>query len=200
MNKGLMRGLLIAAALAFIGIVALGSRYMFFSGGHHDGLSVGGPFTLTDENGHTVHSSDFRGKLMLVYFGYTFCPDVCPTELTKITAALDQLGPAANAIQPLFITIDPARDTPKVMKDYVSNFYKTFKGLTGTPQQIAAVAHNYHVYYAKIGDPKATQDYSMDHSSFVYLIGRKGQYLGNFAPQVTAKEMANSLREAMVNG
>ena len=194
------RGIFIAAALLLIALVIIGSYAMFFSGRHEDSLSFGGSFTLTDQNGHTVHARDFRGKLMLVYFGYTFCPDLCPTELQLITSTLDQLGPAAANIQPIFITIDPARDRPKLLKEYLANFYPTFVGLTGTPAEIAAVAREYRVYYSKAVDAKATENCLIDHTGFVYLQGRKGQSLGTFLPSVSASELARSLRQALKTG
>lgn len=200
MKRGLTRGLLIAVLLALVGLVVLGSRAMYFSGRHEDNLSFGGPFTLTDQDGRTLHEADFRGKLMLVYFGYTFCPDLCPTELALITTALQKLGPAAKEVQPIFVTIDPARDTPSVLKQYLANFYPTFVGLTGTPAEVAAIAREYRVYYAKEGDPKATSGYLVDHTGFVYLQGRSGQPLGTFPPSISADHLVLSLKKALAAG
>src|ERR1700761_3821443 len=129
--------------------------------------TVGGPFTLTDQNGRTRSDSDFRGKLMIVYFGYTFCPDVCPADLMAITQALDALGPAADGIQPIFITIDPERDNA-VLAEYLKAFHKSFVGLTGTPDEIRKVANTYKAFYAKVQDPKSGE-YSIDHSGVIYL-------------------------------
>ena len=114
---------------------------------------VGGPFTLTDQDGKKVSEKDFLGKYMLVFFGYTYCPDICPTELQVMTAALDSMGPEAEKIQPVFVSVDPERDTPEVLKSYVENFGPRLVGLTGTPEEIAAVAKAYRVYYAKAGKP-----------------------------------------------
>src|SRR5580658_10300715 len=111
--------------------------------------SIGGPFTLTDQDGKTVHDTDFHGKYLLVYFGYTYCPDLCPTGLDGMAHALTQLGPDANKVQPIFVTIDPARDTPEKLKDYLASFNPDIVALTGTPEQIADVAREYQVYYAK---------------------------------------------------
>ena len=111
---------------------------------------VGGPFELTDQDGKRVKSADFAGKYMLVVFGYTYCPDICPSELQVVSAALDELGPAAERIQPVFVTVDPSRDTPQVMKDYVANFHPGFVGLTGSEEDIAKVAKAYRVYYRKV--------------------------------------------------
>ncbi|HEX4113887.1 MAG TPA: SCO family protein, partial [Stellaceae bacterium] len=110
-------------------------------------LSIGGPFTLTDQNGVVRHDTDFRGKLMLVYFGYTYCPDVCPTTLTLMSDALKKLGPDAARIAPLFITVDPDRDTPAQMKLYIQSFDPRFVALTGSAAQVAAAAGDYRVYY-----------------------------------------------------
>ncbi len=153
---------------------------------------VGGPFTLTDQDGKSRSDADFRGKLMLVYFGYTYCPDVCPTTLATMTEALDKLGPQAAMVQPIFITIDPARDTPQVLKRYIANFHPSLIGLTGSPAQIAAVAKAYRVYYAK-ADNGSGADYLMDHSGFIYLMGRDGKYVTLLTPQSDAKEMAERI-------
>src|SRR6201996_5415201 len=129
--------------------------------------TVGGPFTLTDQNGRTRSDSDFRGKLMIVYFGYTFCPDVCPADLMAITQALDALGPEAGGIQPIFITIDPKRDT-RVLGEYLGAFHKSFIGLTGTPQEIREVANAYKAFYARLPANK-DGEYAIDHTGIIYL-------------------------------
>jgi cytochrome oxidase Cu insertion factor (SCO1/SenC/PrrC family) len=154
---------------------------------------VGGPFSLTDQDGKRRSDADFRGKLMLIYFGYTYCPDVCPTTLATMTEALDKLGAKAAEVQPLFITIDPGRDTPEVMKRYVANFYPGLLGLTGSPAEIAAVARAYRVYYAKAENGAAGNDYLMDHSGFIYLMGPDGKYLTLLTPQTGAQEMADHI-------
>jgi cytochrome oxidase Cu insertion factor (SCO1/SenC/PrrC family) len=154
--------------------------------------TVGGPFTLTDQTGHPRRDTDFRGKLMIVYFGYTFCPDVCPADLMAITQALDALGPAADGIQPIFITIDPDRDT-KVLGEYLSSFYKTFVGLTGTPKEIRKVANDYKAFYAKL-PPTKTGEYAIDHTGIIYLMGRDGGYLGFMPPQTGPEKLTEVLR------
>ena len=136
--------------------------------------AIGGPFTLTDGAGKTVTDADFRGKYMLVYFGYTFCPDVCPTTLNDVGQAMDKLGKLAVDIRPVFITVDPARDTPAVVRQYAAAFSPRLVGLTGTPEQIAAVAREYRVYYAKHVTGPGPGDYTMDHSSILYLMDAKG--------------------------
>jgi cytochrome oxidase Cu insertion factor (SCO1/SenC/PrrC family) len=155
--------------------------------------SVGGPFTLTDQTGKERSDTEFRGKLMIVYFGYTFCPDVCPTDLMAITQALDALGPAAEGIQPVFITIDPERDT-KVLADYVSAFHHSFIGLTGSPGEIRKVANSYKAFYAKVPDER-TGEYSIDHAGVIYLMGRNGEYLGFMPPQTNPDRLTEVLRK-----
>src|SRR6202795_606669 len=126
-------GLLVAVMLLAAG------GYLFLSGSPPAALTVGGPFTLIDGDGHVVTDRTWRGKYMLVYFGYTFCPDVCPTTLSAVADAMDKLGPAASRVQPLFITVDPKRDTPAVVKRYVAAFGPSIEGLTGSPEEIAMV-------------------------------------------------------------
>lgn len=156
---------------------------------------IGGPFTLTDHNGRRVTEADYKGKFMLVYFGYTFCPDVCPGELQVMTAALDILGDKAKQIQALFITVDPARDTVEQMKDYISNFHDRFAGLTGSAQDIAKTAKAYRVYYKKATGEDRGEDYLMDHSSIVYLMGRDGKFLKHFTYGTKPKKMAAGISE-----
>lgn len=153
---------------------------------------VGGPFTLVNQDGETVTEEAYRGKYMLIYFGFTFCPDVCPTELGIMTAALDRLGKKAEKVQPIFITIDPERDTPEVMARYVKLFSPRLVGLTGTPEQIDEVAKAYHVFYRKVEDENSTE-YTMDHSSIVFLMGPDGEYLKLFPPQTPPDKMAAAI-------
>lgn len=162
------------------------------------GVSVGGPFTLVDDHGRTVTDASYRGRWMLVYFGYTFCPDVCPTELQTVSAALEKLGPAAARLVPLFITIDPGRDTPAALADYVKLFDERLVGLTGTEQQIAAVAREYRVYYAK-ANSKDASSYLMDHSSFLYLMGPDGKFQALFHQGTSPEELANAIRARIGN-
>jgi len=155
---------------------------------------IGGPFTLVDQNGKTVTDKDFRGRFMLVFFGFTHCPDVCPAELQVMSASLQALGDKAADIIPIFITLDPERDTPAVMADYVKNFGSRFVGLTGSPEAIAAAAKAYRVAYSKqTDDPKASA-YSIDHSEFAYLMGRDGQYVTHFPYGTPTEKMTETLR------
>lgn len=158
------------------------------------GVSIGGPFTLTDQSGAVRHDSEFRGKLMLVYFGYTYCPDACPAALNTMSAAIAKLGAEAKQVQPIFITVDPARDTVKQMKLYATNFTPSLLALTGTPDEIAAAAKAYRVYFQKVAG-KGEDDYSMDHSAFVYLMGRDGKYLAHFGPEVSGEQMAAAIKK-----
>jgi protein SCO1/2 len=158
--------------------------------------SVGGPFTLTDQTGRPRSDTEFRGKLMIVYFGYTYCPDVCPTDLMAITQALDALGPAAQGVQPVFITVDPERDT-KVLADYVSAFHHSFIGLTGSPEEIRTVANSYKAFYAKVPDERG--GYSIDHAGVIYLMGRRGEYLGFMPPQTSPDRLTEVLRKNLAN-
>jgi len=154
--------------------------------------TIGGPFTLTDQNGHKRSDSEFHGKLMIVYFGYTFCPDVCPADLMAITQALDALGPLAGNVQPIFITIDPERDTP-LLKEYVSAFHKSFIGLTGSSEEIRKLANAYKAFYAKV--PGAAGDYRIDHTGVIYFIGKGGEYLGFVPPQTDPERLTEILRK-----
>ena len=159
--------------------------------------SVGGPFTLTDQTGRQRSDTEFRGKLMIVYFGYTYCPDVCPTDLMAITQALDALGPAAEGVQPVFITVDPERDT-KVLADYVSAFHHSFVGLTGSPEEIRTVANSYKAFYVKVPDERGG-GYSIDHAGVIYLMGRSGEYLGFMPPQTNPDRLTEILRKNLAN-
>jgi cytochrome oxidase Cu insertion factor (SCO1/SenC/PrrC family) len=154
---------------------------------------IGGPFALTDQNGTRRTDADFRGKLMLVYFGFTYCPDVCPTDLLQMALAVDQLGPAGEMVQPVFITLDPERDTPEHLKQYMPLFHPRFVGLTGDAIVIGAVARAYRVYYKKI-EWDDRSEYTVDHSAFIYLMGRNGEYLGFFPPGTSADQLAEDMR------
>jgi protein SCO1/2 len=155
---------------------------------------VGGPFQLTDQDGNAVTEQTYKGKLMLIYFGFTYCPDACPTALGVMSAALDKLDVAAERVVPILVTVDPERDTPQVLKDYVSNFHPRMVGLTGTPEQIAEVAKAYRVYYQKAAGATGG-DYLMDHTLLIYLMDGEGKYVANFAPSATPEQMADEIRK-----
>ena len=157
------------------------------------GFSVGGPFTLTASNGSTVTDQTYRGKWLLIYFGYTYCPDACPTSLNEISQAMAKLGAKADQIQPLFITIDPERDTPETMANYVRAFDPRIVGLTGTPAQIAQVAKEFQVFYER----HKTDDgsYLMDHTSLIYVMNPRGQFVRLFPGDMTGERMAQYLQD-----
>lgn len=151
-------------------------------------------YLLVDPNGRSVTSEDFRGKFQLIAFGYTYCPDVCPTTLVEMAAILDQLGPGAARIQPIFITVDPERDTGPVLRTYTEFFHPRILGLTGPPALVRRAADNFKVRYAKVrtpGDPP--ERYAMDHSAGMYLLGPDGDFLKKFAyataPHVIAEQI-----------
>lgn len=195
-------------ALIAISALALVALIVFFQmRGHNASLTApgivaenfGGPFTLTDYAGHTVTDKNYAGRWRLIYFGFTYCPAICPTELAKITQTMKLLGDKADQITPIFISLDPARDTPDVIAGYVTMFDKRFVGLTGTPEQIKQVAKDYKIYYAKVEDP-ALSDYTIDHSSFIYFIdpddNLRAIYRINDTAETMAVEIASRLEGA----
>jgi protein SCO1/2 len=157
---------------------------------------VGGSFSLTSHEGKRVTDKDFRGKYMLVTFGYTYCPDVCPAELQIISAAMDLLGKRAEEIQPIFITVDPERDTVAALAQYMPNFHSSYLGLTGTPEEVRTAARAYRVYYAK-AQGQGSEDYLMDHSSIIYLIDKQGTFLKHFSYGTDAKSLAEGIAAAI---
>lgn len=155
---------------------------------------IGGPFTLTDQTGKRVTDKDFRGRYLLIYFGYTFCPDVCPTELQMIARGMEILGDKGKNVVPVFITVDPDRDTVAVMKDYVAAFSPRMVGLTGSAAETAAVAKAYKVYARKAtGTKEGAKDYLVDHSSLLYLVGPDGKVVALFRPGTTSEVLAREL-------
>jgi cytochrome oxidase Cu insertion factor (SCO1/SenC/PrrC family) len=155
--------------------------------------AIGGSFSLTDQNGRTFTDADLKGKPTLIYFGYTFCPDVCPTSLLLMETAAEKLGPdGPKKVNLIFITIDPERDTQKLMKDYVGNFGPTIEGLTGTPAEIDAVARAYRVYYQKVPG-KDGAPYLMDHSSIFYLLDKRGRFVTHFTHESKAETIAQAV-------
>jgi cytochrome oxidase Cu insertion factor (SCO1/SenC/PrrC family) len=157
---------------------------------------VGGPFELIDQTGKPRTDKDFSGKLTLIYFGFTYCPDVCPTDLQNIGLALDILGEAAGRVQPLFITVDPERDTPEHLKDYVPMFHPRLIGLTGEAAAIRSAADAYKVYYAKVPNERG-DDYTVDHTAFIYLMGVDGKYIGFFRSGTSPDRIAEMLRKQL---
>jgi protein SCO1 len=154
--------------------------------------AIGGPFSLIDQDGRTVTDKDLRGRPFLVFFGFTHCPDVCPTALFEISEVLGKLGPDAQRVSALFVTIDPERDTPVQMKDYLSSFNPRLVGLTGDPAAIAAVAKEYRVYVKKV--PLDHGDYTMDHTALVYLMDKDGRFVAPFNLKRSTEDAAADLR------
>jgi protein SCO1/2 len=160
-------------------------------------VTVGGPFTLTASDGTTVTDQTYRGKWLLVFFGYTFCPDICPTTLFEMAATLEKLGPDAGRLQPLFITVDPQRDTPEVLKDYTQSFDRRIVGLTGSPDQIAAAAQEYGAYYVRYQTGPAVEDYVFAHSSYLYVMDPLGKFVQGVDAGTPSDQLAGLLRELM---
>ncbi len=193
---------LLTLPLASMAALALGACSPGSSPGAEEqpplaGAAIGGPFTLTDSAGKSVSWSDFDGRYRIVYFGYTYCPDICPTDVQRIMQAYAQFAKAepalARQIQPIFITIDPERDTPAKVGEFTRAFSKDLLGLTGTPEQIAAAAKGFAAYYARAKGGNA-QSYLMDHSRGTYLMGRKGEPIAllpvEAGPAAIAAELA----------
>lgn len=187
--------MIVGIFFAVAALAAIVAVYAWRGGGAGGIASIGGPFALVDQDGRARTDADFRGRYTMIYFGYTFCPDVCPTALSDMIVALDELGPLAARVQPIFITIDPARDTVEKLKTYVPNFHPRLIGLSGSEAQITAVAKAYRVYYAKSEDPKAGADYLMDHSSVIYLMDPGGRYLTHFSHGTNPAKIAERLRD-----
>jgi len=158
-----------------------------------EAAAIGGPFKLIDQDGKPLTDQDMKGKPFLVFFGFTHCPEVCPTKLFEISEILRKLGPDADKISALFITVDPERDTPALMKDYLSNFDPHLRGATGDAEAIAKVAKAYRVYYAKV--PLEGGDYTMDHSAIVYLMDKNGHFVAPFNVKRTPDVAAADLRK-----
>ena len=194
--KALAFAFAIAATVAFAFVLAWGPGKPVREAGRTGTPAIGGPFTLVDGDGRTVTDADFRGRTLVVYFGFSFCPDVCPTTLAIMARAIDLLGADGEAVVPVFITVDPARDTPAVVGAYVANFHPRMVGLTGSAEQVEAAAKAYKVYYAKAETEAAagSDEYLMDHSSIIFLIGPDGRYLDHFTGGTGAEQLAAGLR------
>lgn len=194
----------IAAALVITTLVMVGRRDPVASSGvisvtDDKGRLPGGPFQLTDQDGRAVDQTILNGKWTLVFFGFTYCPDYCPTTLAAIDATKRRMGADGDRLQVLFISVDPERDTPQAMKDYLSTdgFPKGVIGLTGTPEQVRAAATAYRAYYKKVGEGP---DYTMNHSLTVYLMGPDGQYRTAIAHDLAPDAAASVLGRAMRRG
>ena len=159
-------------------------------------VPVGGPFTLTDQHGKRVGLTDFSGKIVMLYFGYTFCPDVCPTDLHAIAEMIQLLGVDGARVQPVFVTLDPERDTPARLGPYVESFNPRFVALTGGAQEIREVATRYKVFYEKVQPPGAGY-YMIDHTAFTFVIDARGNYAGFFPPGTGGERMAALVRDLL---
>lgn len=158
---------------------------------------VGGPFTLTDTSGKRVTEKDFLGREMLVFFGYTHCPDICPSALQVMAAALDKLGDQAKNVVPVFISLDPERDTPDKLRDYLSSFGPRFVGLTGSVDEVAAAAKAYRVFYQKVPDAKSASDYTVDHAAIIYLMGKNGEFVTHVPHTTNVDQVVSTLAKAL---
>lgn len=196
MRRSLQTGLLVCGAV----VAALAGYWLWWAveGGPQEGRpAVGGPFELIDGDGRKVTERDFHGRHMLVYFGYTFCPDVCPTTLFSASQALDRIGPAlASKVRLVFVSIDPERDTSEVVKDYAAHFHPGTVGLTGTPEQVATAARAFRIYYRKAA-PEEDGGYLVDHSSILFLMDGEGRYVTHFGHEATADDMAAALKRLL---
>jgi protein SCO1/2 len=202
-----MRWVRVAAVTLVIG-AALAGEWLWLQSGHGPSSAgagqelaaipaapPGGPFALTDHTGKPVSDETFRGKYLVMVFGYTFCPDVCPTTLGAVAAAMDLLGTEAEAVQPLFVTVDPTRDTPAVLADYVAAFHPRLVGLTGSAEQIRKVTRDYRVYVSKVETGDDT--YTVDHSAYVYLVGPDGHTLSYLKHDASPQAMAETIGRHM---
>lgn len=199
MSQAALRIVLVALVISILTVVGAtawlvseinsgtGSRTIFTN------VQIGGPFTLTDHTGNQVRNTDFHDRFMLIYFGYTHCPDVCPTELASMATALDILGPQAESIVPLFITLDPQRDTPAALASYVPLFHERLVGLTGTEAEVAVVAQAYSVFYEKI-EGEETTDYTLKHTTLIYLVRPDGELAESFPNGTAPTAISDAIR------
>lgn len=190
----------ILCVLALLGLLAwLGSDIAPVTKGGETANAplIGGDFSLTDGAGKTVTNHDFQGRYMLVYFGFTHCPDICPTSLLLIQNALKQLGDKGKKVVPIFITLDPERDTPETVGQYVAHFGPELVGLSGTPEQIKQVADAYKIYYRKVEDKDSAMGYVIDHSGFMYLMGPDGKYVTHFPHTIAEQSLTDGLAAAI---
>jgi protein SCO1/2 len=194
MDRTAARPLVIVAA--FAGSLVIGLLVMLWALGGARSIAtpaaIGGPFQLTDQSGQTVTDKEMQGRPTLIFFGFTHCPDVCPTSLFEISEVLRAMGPDADRVNAYFISVDPERDTAAAMKDYLSSFDPHLKGLTGPPQDLAKVISEYRVYAKKV--PLKDGDYTMDHTALVYLMDREGKFVAPFNLKRTPDEAATDLK------
>ena len=190
--------ILVATGAFVAGLILCTAVVLLVSGGGQGPTlpqvaAIGGPFSLTDQNGRTVTDQDFKGSPFLVFFGFTHCPDICPTTMFEISEIFKKLGPAGERVRALFVTVDPERDTPKALKDYLSSFDPRIVGVTGDEAAIAAVAKAYRAYYKRV--PLAEGGYTMDHTAIIYLMGKDGRFVTPFSLKRTTDAAAAELRK-----
>jgi len=189
-----LRALILPASAFLFGLISLGLAALWTFAPSQQGTqtsSVGGPFELTSMEGARVTSRQFVGAPMLVFFGFTHCPDICPTKLMEVSEIFRAAGSKATNVRALFITVDPARDTPEVLKNYLGSFDPRIIGLTGTQEEIDRAVKAYRAYYKRV--PTSSGDYTMDHTAIVYLMDRKGQFIGSFNTERSPKDSAREL-------
>jgi cytochrome oxidase Cu insertion factor (SCO1/SenC/PrrC family) len=202
----MVRAILIVAALTALIAGALGVWYWRVDGPMAEPATtgralIGGPFSLVNQDGERVTEADFAGRYKLIFFGYTYCPDYCPMNLVTMTRAIDLLEPElAERVVPIFISVDPERDTVAHLKDYAALFHPRLVALTGTPEEVDAAARAYRVYYSRAAPDGSTTDYLVDHSIFTYLMGPDGAYVTHFGHDATPEAMAERLREQVAVG
>ena len=186
----------LAIATAFASSLVVGLLVLFWAMGGVSKVAqpaaIGGPFQLTDQNGKAVTEKNLKGKPTLIFFGYTHCPDVCPTSLFEMSEVLRAMGKDADRVNAYFVSVDPERDTRAVMKDYLSSFDPHLKGLTGDPAAVAKVLSEYRVYAKKI--PLKDGDYSMDHTALIYLMDKDGKFVSPFNLKRTPEAAADDLK------
>jgi protein SCO1 len=190
--------ILVATGAFVAGLILCTAVVLLLSGGGQGPsmpqvAAIGGPFNLTDQNGRTVTDQDFKGRPFLVFFGFTNCPDICPTTMFEISEIMKKLGPDADRMRALFVTVDPERDTPSALKDYLSSFDPRIVAVTGDEAAIAAVAKAYRAYYKRI--PLAEGGYTMDHTAIIYLMGKDGRFVTPFSLKRTNDAAAAELRK-----
>jgi protein SCO1/2 len=193
MSEAVRRGVYIFIAALAVIVGGVVYEQVWLGGAENASPAVGGPFTLTDQNGATRSDSDFRGKVMLIYFGYTYCPDACPTTLNAISQTLDIIGNQASKVQPIFISVDPQRDTVGQLKSYAANFHPGILYLTGAPDTLKQVESEYRIYVAKVPQ-SGSDDYLIDHTSLIYVMGTNGRYVGTIPAGLPPKVMAATLQ------
>jgi len=184
--------LTLLSSLLILLVLSIGTGLWIYKQTKNNNLNkatlVGGSYSLTDHNGNSVTDKSFSDKFKIIYFGYTFCPDICPTGMAVISQALDLLGNKAKRIKPIFITVDPKRDNVEIMAEYHNHFHPSFSNLTGTLDQIRRVAKLYRVYYKK-SDASEAENYLMDHSSIMYVLSPEGEYINHFGPEITPAQI-----------